>query len=284
MTKIIIAIALAIAVVLFNFMYIQSVKQQYESGDFAWVVFAKEDVGQFKVVGPEDIEVRRVDAKVAAGNMLSLPGKELSMGGDAYLRNQVQYHITRSALPEGAIINQAMVAQNLDEAFSRKIPANYRAVTIAVGDETGVAGLIRPNDRIDLIGIFNVQAGMNNAGRPIEGLYTQTILQDVEVLAVGKDAGIGLSEELAQNPLAASEQFSKPTSLTVAVSPQQAQVLIHVRNAGTLSASLRPGPYDPSEGSVVLKPITDTDVLDTDAVLLLKEQSYNPFAAAGANR
>lgn len=284
MTKIIIAVALAIAVVLFNFTYIQSVKQQYESGEFAWVIRATEGVGAYKVISPESVEVHRVDARVATGNMLSLPGRDLSEGGKAYLLNQVILHVTKTSIPEGAIINQAMVAENLEDAFSRKIPQGMRAVTISVTDETGVAGLIRPGDRVDIVGNFQVQAGKTATGMPIQGLYTQTMLQNVEVLAVGKDAGIGLSEELAKNPLAASEQFSKPSTLTLAVDPANAQKLIHVRNAGTLSASLRPGPYDPNEGSVVLSPIQDENVLETDAMLMLKSQAYNPFLQGGMPR
>lgn len=284
MTKILISIALAIAVVLFVYTYTQAVRQQYESGEFAWVVVAKEDIGEFRVITPEDVETRRVDAKVAEGNMLALPGRELDAGGQAYLLGRVHFHISKTAIQAGAILNQAMVADNLENAFSRKIPSGKRAVTIAVNDETGVAGLIRPGDRVDVIGNFQVQAGRTQTNMPIEGLYTQTILQNVEVLAVGKDAGIGLSEELAQNPLAAQTQFSLPTSLTLAVSPEESQVLMHVRVAGTLSASLRPSPYDPSEGTVTLKPISDSDVLETDALLMLKSQAYNPFMQGGMPR
>ncbi|HYE79442.1 MAG TPA: Flp pilus assembly protein CpaB, partial [bacterium] len=254
MTKIIIAIALSVAVVLFNYMYINSVKQEYESGDFAWIVRAKEPVEAFNVVNPDQIEVVRVDAKTAQGNMISLPGRTISPAGQQYLLNQVQFHITKAPLPEGIMVSQAMVAENLDDAFSRKIPEGMRAVTVNVDDTTGVAGLIRPGDRIDLVGNFEVQAGTTAKGFPIQGLFTQTILQNVEVLAVGKDAGIGLSEELVQDALQAQKQFSKPTSITLAVSPEDAQKVIHVRNAGTLSASLRPGPYNPADGAVPLKP------------------------------
>jgi len=278
MSKIIIACALAIAVVLFNFMYITSLKKQYESGDFAWVVRIKadENVGAYKVIDPDVLEVVRVDAKYAEGNQISLAGDDIPETGKQYLMNQVQFHLAKSPIAEGTIISQANIAENLDDAFSRKIPTGKRAVTFAVNDETGISGLIRPGDHIDIVGNFQVEAGKTANGRPIEGLYTQTILPDVEVLAVGKDAGIGLSEELVKNPTAAREQFDRPTSLTIAVTPEQAQTIIHVRNAGTLSASLLPGPYDPNTAgsSGLLKPITDTDVLQTDAVLILKSQAY----------
>lgn len=283
MTKIIIALALAVAVVLFNYMYISSVKQEYESGEFVHVVKAKETIDQFSVVDPEMIDVVRIDARDAQGNMLALPGKELSEAGKAYLKNQVQFHLTKAAIPEGMYISQAMVAENLDDSFSRKIPDGMRAVTIAVDDMSGVAGLIRPGDRIDLVGNFQVQAGTNSKGMPIQGLFTQTILQNIEVLAVGKDAGIGLSEELVQDAMQAEKQFSRPTSITLSVLPEDAQKVIHVRSAGSLSATLRPGPYDAAEGSINLRPINDADVLDTDALIILKSQAFNPYSM-GAGR
>ena len=286
MVKIIIACALAIAVVLFNFMYITSLKKQYESGDFAWVVQAKDSVTAYRVISPDILDVVRVDAKYAMGNQISLPGDTISDSGRDYLKNQVQLHIAKTPITEGTLISQANIAENLDDAFSRKIPSGMRAVTFEVNDETGVAGLVRPGDHIDIVGNFQVQAGKTAGGVPIQGLYTQTIMPNVEVLAVGKDAGIGLSEELVKDPLQAQEQFAKPTSLTIACTPEQAQTIIHVRNAGTLSASLMPGPYDPTTaGSTgILKPITDTDVLQTDAVLMLKSQAYNPFMNGGTNR
>ncbi|MEO7994641.1 MAG: Flp pilus assembly protein CpaB [bacterium] len=277
MNKIIIAVALAVAVVMFNYMYITTVRKQYESGDFAWVVVCTSAVKAHLVVRPDEIEVKRVDAAVAKGNQISLEGNTLSTSGKTFLLNQVQFHIAQTAVPEGAIVNQAMIAENLDDSFSRKIPEGKRAVTVNVDDETGIAGLIRPNDRIDVIGNFQVEAGKDPRGQPIQGLYTQTLLQNVEVLAVGKDAGIGLSQELVQDPNEAKAQFGHPTSVTLAVTPEQAQMLVHVRKAGSLSASLRPGPYNPAEGDETLKPITDSDVLDTDAVLVLKNQAYNPF-------
>lgn len=281
MTKIAISIALAIAVVLFNFTYIQSVKQQYESGEFAWVVKAKGGYNAFQIIDASNLTVERVDAKVATGNLISLPGNEITEAGRQYLLNQVGFHISKTAIPDGAILTQSMVADNLEDAFSHKIPSGMRAVTISVNEETGVAGLIRPGDRVDIVGVFEVEGAKGpNATQGPKGKFSQTLLQNKEVLAVGKDTGIGLSEELATDRDQAEAQFMRPTSITLALDPQDAQMIIHIRATGTLSASLRPGPFDPSEGEQVLEPMEGVDILKTDKVILLQgnqAEYQNPF-------
>lgn len=102
-------------------------------------------------------------------------------------------------------------------SITQQIDPSMRAVTIRVNDVTGVAGLIAPADRIDLTLTRNVQ----------QQLVTSTLLQDVEVLGIDQQ-GRGRTQE-----------SGSARTVTVQVSPSDAQRLALAQQAGTLSLSLR---------------------------------------------
>jgi pilus assembly protein CpaB len=64
--------------------------------------------------------------------------------------------------------------------LARQVAVGKRAVTVRVNDETGVAKLIKPGDRVDVLANIDMAAG-NKAL-----VEVRTILQDVLVLATGK--------------------------------------------------------------------------------------------------
>jgi hypothetical protein len=95
-----------------------------------------------------------------------------------------------------------------------------RAMTLRVDIDTVVSGFLQPNSSVDLISI--VQGKVNKSG------YSQTILQDAPVLAV---------EPLNQRDPEKGDIVSQ--KVTVAVTPEQAELLTLAQQVGSLGVSLR---------------------------------------------
>lgn len=100
-------------------------------------------------------------------------------------------------------------------------------MSIAVDEVNSVSGMLQPGDRIDLL--FSVRPP-GAAGLPVGGEITTTLMQDLSVLATGRQVRPGVDET---NP---GRYF---TTITVEVTPEQAQRLIVAQRAGKLTAMLR---------------------------------------------
>jgi pilus assembly protein CpaB len=115
--------------------------------------------------------------------------------------------------------------------LSFMVPEGMRAVTVALDMVSGVAGLAKPGDHVDIIATFDLRA----AGT----MLTRTVLQDIEVLAMGSQVAPG--SEKAKAPAEGEAQPAakvQPTA-TLAVTPQDAEKLIMSDAEGKLRLSLR---------------------------------------------
>ena len=122
--------------------------------------------------------------------------------------------------------------------LSADIKHGLRAVSINVSGAAAVSGMVRPMDRVDVIGTFTFP----NPQNPEETeLVTITMLQDVSVLATGRDTARTIST-IDARPGAAGQTYSL---VTLEVTPREANVLVFVEQAqGRLSLALR-HPADP---------------------------------------
>ena len=145
----------------------------------------------------------------------------------------------------GTQVSGSMLADAGAEALSFEVPRGRRAVAITVTDDTGVGGLIRPGNFVDIIGTFEF-------GRPVgfqngrvtyadERTEVRTMMQNVFVVAVNKE----LRRERVQAETAASGGTAPPSrertlrTVTLLVEPQRVQELILAQEVGDLTLSLR---------------------------------------------
>ena len=113
------------------------------------------------------------------------------------------------------------------------INRGMRAVSISVGGEAGVSGLVKPSDRVDMLGTFSFPS------KTVPGdweLVTLTILQNVTVLATG--------QELARGAGAGRDQYRRASrgysSVTVELTPEEAELIVFAsRMKGSLTLTLR---------------------------------------------
>ncbi|MGD0774978.1 MAG: Flp pilus assembly protein CpaB [Candidatus Solibacter sp.] len=127
------------------------------------------------------------------------------------------------------------------EGVSSTIDKGYRAVSVQVTDVSGVAGLIQPGSRVDVI--FTRPGSMAEAS-------TSTILQNVKVISTGRTVAVGQTVD---------PRAPKSPTVTLILLPEDAQKLELAKSQGKISLSLR-NPLDGVQ-SPNTEPVT-TDVLD----------------------
>ena len=111
--------------------------------------------------------------------------------------------------------------------FAAKVPSGIRAITVAVDEVNSLSGMLQPGDRIDLLLSVRMPGGVTTA--PLAQEITRPLMQDVRVLATGRQIRPGYDERSAR-------AF---TAITIEVSPTQAQKLVVAQRIGKLTAMLR---------------------------------------------
>jgi pilus assembly protein CpaB len=117
-----------------------------------------------------------------------------------------------------------LAAKDAGNGLAALIPAQMRAMAVRVDDVVGVAGFIHPDDRVDVIVILRPP-------KPADAEPTsKVILQNVKVLAVGKEIEVADQARRQANPV---------TVATLLVNPAQAEKLALAANEGRLVLTLR---------------------------------------------
>ena len=142
--------------------------------------------------------------------------------------------------------------------LSMKTPPGKRAVTVAVDALTGSGGFIRPGDFVDIVGIFQFPGPEGGQQTPV----TVTLLQRVPVLAVGNT--------FSESPAGVEKQGEAGT-VTLALNPQEAQLIVSARTQGNLQLVLRPK----ADSVIAELPIMTPDVL-VAAILGAKAAPKSP--------
>ena len=158
---------------------------------------------------------------------------------------------TRSPVAAGEQITALKVGVNQiedEDDVSLVLPTGKRGFAVRVTEVTGAGGLLLPGNFVDVIAVFpnGPATGDSTVTAEIKAI---TLLQDVEVLAVGQEAQRPLPA-LAEGEAASgvsgrragdAERHPEAQSATLAVTPEQAQQLALVQETGgVIWLSLRP--------------------------------------------
>ncbi len=180
------------------------------------VLVAKSDLLAGDSVHERTVALRRIPREylpaqaIAADRFDSLAGRKLAIG-----------------LKAGDPLLESMVEQRESAIFSSQLRPGVRALSIAVDEINSFAGMLQPGDRIDLqLSVKPSLLGALNTAQEI----TTPLLDNILVLATGRQARM-------QGTEAGGRSFS---SMTVEVSPEQAQRLIVAQRSGRITALLRP--------------------------------------------
>jgi pilus assembly protein CpaB len=190
-------------------------------------------------VTPDMVEVKSMPRAFIQPGALSAP--EEAIGQNALAPIAPGEQILANKLAKGG------------EALALAVPLGKRAITIAVDEAGGVAGLVRPGDSVDVL----VTTTEGNTAK------AYTLIQTAPVLAVGRSFSPKQGRKEERGYL--SEQV--PATVTLAVSPSEAQVLGFVEATGRIKLLLR------SPGDTLKVPLTTVTGRYSEA-------STNPFAGA----
>lgn len=159
--------------------------------------------------------------------------------------------IAKVPLIQGEPVLKGKIAHKDDfkNGLAYIIPPGRRAMSIPVDDISGVAGLLQPGDRVDVVSVMSASNGQGE-----ESVYSVLILQDIELLAVGKHLDPKGSDAKSGN-----EQQTDKT-VTLAVTVEEAQSLFLANQQGTIRLLLR-SPVD--DGTVSVPPLQQEKLFET---------------------
>jgi pilus assembly protein CpaB len=106
------------------------------------------------------------------------------------------------------------------------VPPGERAVTLGVNDRSGLSGMLKPNDRVDVLFLSTQTAPREGGG---DRSSARVLLPNVTVLAVGTRTGLDSTpaEEAAYG------------TVTLACAPEEAAALALAQSRGELVLVLR---------------------------------------------
>ncbi|HUQ90470.1 MAG TPA: Flp pilus assembly protein CpaB [Bryobacteraceae bacterium] len=163
------------------------------------------------------ITVKPTDVKVIKINTEQFPKMGFSKVEEVIDRPVISQILLDEPLLEGRL-----AARGSGLGIAPIIPVGMRAVTVRVNDVVGVAGFVMPGMRVDVL----------VTGRPPgqEGTVTTTVLQSILVLTAGTTI----------QPDARGQAINAP-SVTVLVTPDQAEILTLASSEGRIQLVLRNG-------------------------------------------
>jgi len=194
--------------------------------------------------GAEKIKTIVASKDLPAGTVLkmedlgALSVYKSSVGGQAVLPDELntilgkklRYSIRRN---DPLLWSSVDIPERMRYGLAPMVKTGLRAVSLAIGGEAAVSGLVQPNDRVDILGTFTMPS--RSAPGQMETV-TLTVLQDVSILATGTRLAKG--EGGYQS--AFEGRATSFSSVTLEVTPREAELLVFAQNMkGQLTLTLR---------------------------------------------
>jgi pilus assembly protein CpaB len=164
-------------------------------------------------------------------------------------KNEIVGKMAKERIVKGEPILFERLYPEKKKSMTYVIPKGMRAVTIAVNEIIQVGGFITPGDFVDVIVTYQEKDKQMNGTTVYYPQYTKTLLQNVEVLGVGQNMA-----EVSSNGTA------QAASVTLAVTPADAEKLVFSEEGGTLRLTLRPNMED---GTVDTPGVIRDDLMGT---------------------
>ncbi|MBI4041491.1 MAG: Flp pilus assembly protein CpaB [Deltaproteobacteria bacterium] len=130
------------------------------------------------------------------------------------------------------LLQNKLLFEETQGKLSTRVSKGKRAMTVPVTDIHGVARLIRPGDRVDVLSSIDYGAGDR------EKREVKTVLQDILVLATGRYVVASVPTETLQDPITGKEvkrdlrTDTRFTNATLELSPDEAQGIVFLLTSG----------------------------------------------------
>ena len=194
------------------------------TGNAVPALVATQSIKAGQEITAEMVEVRQVPA-------------DLQVSGVFEDSEPVVGEVSKISIASGEQITRAKIGIPVpDKGLPGVVPAGMRGVAVEVDEVTAVGGNLLPGDRVDIIATTRIDGAPGLA----EGQYilrTETLLQNVEVVAVAQEAqkpsaGTSTTDEAEGGTTASGEipddveEQPDAATLTLALSPEDTLLLI----------------------------------------------------------
>ncbi|MBI3947751.1 MAG: Flp pilus assembly protein CpaB [Armatimonadetes bacterium] len=231
-------------------------RREVRDSSFRDVVLARQVIPPRTIITPDMVRLDSIDLR------------DRSVAPDALLRvDQAIDQVSAAQIVPNQPLVPAQLTPREAVGVSGQIPAGFRAMTILVNDTTGVAGLIRPGDRVDVLATLD----RSEAELPP---MTETLIHNALVVAVGKT--------LEKKPLSAAEP---PTLLTLALRPSEAEYLSAAQVRATIFTVARPL-MDEQAGTLIAEapPVRAPVIIQEVRALARRKRDAQRAPAPGPSR
>lgn len=156
---------------------------------------------------------------------------------DAEFSHEVLNKLVRRDILQGEWIRQSDLLDEASSFMALTLAPGTRAVGLAVTTQKLAGGFILPEDKIDII--HTVTGDFDNDGR--QGSISQTILENVRVLAVGDTPTSRVAFRTVEEQAVASQSDVnlKGDTITLQLTDDEAEVLFTALASGQVSLALR---------------------------------------------
>lgn len=233
------SIGAALFAVFLIYSYSQEKKAEYDKmfGAKKTIVKAKEDIPEMSTIYDTMLETVEVPANYVYPDTVAIP-------------DEIIGHVAAVPVKKGQILMKNMLfTPGPDTGISIQVAPNKRALAIPIDEIRGVAKLIRPGDRVDIIAAVDVGKGQ------AQRREVTVLMEDVPILATGVSVVNNIprlmeldasGKNVTQTSLTGDTKYS---TVTIEASPKEAQDLIYLLSTspGNIFFTLR-NPNDRTKG------------------------------------
>ena len=254
---VVLAILLALLTTFFLYRYIEGLRKEPEvQVVYGPVVVAATDI-------PEQVELTTDMLTV-----VQMPQEAIHADAAANTEDLIGFTTVIPIAAGEQVLKSKVALDDGTSGLSYQIPENMRAIVVPTGEVSGLAGYLKRGDKVDLL-VTYLERPLSDAtetsetgeteettattsqptdteGNPIatqpgeetvetteeQVVFTVTQFQNLEVLELGIAAHVDENGNLVK-------AVGVPTSVTLLVTPEQAEVVAYMLNTGTFQMSLR---------------------------------------------
>lgn len=205
------AVTLAILVAGSVYYYLDHLQKTMDPRLYKEIIVAKENIPARSRLNVSMLERKRVPLEYIHPD--AIEDESYSIG-----------FITSAPIYQGEqVLRSRLVgAEDTKEGLAYKVPKGYRAMAIQINEVSGVGYNIRPGDRVDVMATFDFKIQEQNR----EITQTSLILQNLKVLAMARNMN-------------AEDIQGEVNTVTLAVSPMEARLLVQATERGSIRLLLR---------------------------------------------
>jgi pilus assembly protein CpaB len=187
------------------------------SGEMVGVIRTRIEIPMAAEITGSMLEVAQVPAVLAPSQAFASP-------------EELAGRVSMVIIPKGVPVVPSMLAPvGTKPGMESRIPEGYRAVAVKIDESSAVAYLVKPGSRVDVVAVMNVRRD-----RKTETI-SKTILQNVEVAAVGQE--LGDSADTGALPSKSVTLLVKPEDVPrLHLAAQKGKILLAMRNQTDMSA------------------------------------------------